>query len=506
MTVNPLLWLHFRLTGAWCTNLLIALVYASLAIVGATVSYRMAGTTAPPGAVSKVWLGIVTAAQGLFLLLIGPGAIRKAILQDFQTGMIESHRLSPMSGFRIVVGYMVGPPVQAFWLAGTGLVLGSYFAVDIAVNLSPLVVPGWYGFQLCVMCVALMVSSAVVLIALSTSGKLNVVGLMIPAAIFGGWAALQFVPGLALATGVLGAGDLILALFQGGPTGISGDARGVALAALLQLAFTAMFLRAACRKVRAPERAMFSIPLGLLLAVVWAGALVAGMALMPSDHWLISDFDNPNAAQIICSAATLMIVALFPLLAAANERFRLERAVAFGVVVSRARMLLAVAMPALLAGLGLATMVLMYRWTPLGRMPFATSADTFRQAFTTWPPLLAMLLALGLSFWTDLVLLFWIVARGMRVLRMVLILTVLLKAGPLLMALCITGVWEALDQPLNFTETQIAGFSPVGTLMMCMCEGGNPWPGLVGQLGLAGLATWLAWRTRRWLRRMAGSE
>lgn len=503
MSINPLVWLHFRLAGSWRQNAPTVAVYVALVVVGATVSYRMSSPTTASGAVSSVWLGIVTAAQGAFLLLIAPGAIRRSILRDFQSGMIESHRLSPMSGIRIIIGYLTGPPVQAFCLVGAGLLLGTYFAVDAARGLSPMVVAGWYVFQLCLLCVAFMVAAAAVLVALGTAGKLDVLSVLILAMVVGGWAALPFIPGLALATGVLGAGDLVRSLFQGGPTGVAADTGSIALAAAVQLALALVFVRAACRKIRAPEQAMFSMPLGLLLAAVWAAILVLGMALLPAQHWLLRDLENATAIQIIASAATFMLVALFPLAAAANECFRLNRTAAFGVPVPRVRLVDTVLVPLLLGALGLVTIVLMYRWTPEGRIPYAVSADAFKAAFAHWRPLVAMLAAFVLTFWIDFGLVFWITARGLRMFRAIVLATLLLKAVPLLAALAAVTASEALDQPCAFVEVHFAGLSPIGTLILCMFAGGNPWPGLIGQLVLAIGVTALVWHTRRSLLRGA---
>ena len=80
-----------------------------------------------------------------------------------------------------------------------------------------------------------------------------------------------------------------------------------------QVAFGLVFLWAASRKVRSPERAMFGIGLGLLLAALWATTLIVGVAALPGDHWLVDEYGNITVAQLVASIGTLMLVALFPL-------------------------------------------------------------------------------------------------------------------------------------------------------------------------------------------------
>ena len=77
MTINPLWWLHMRVTGRPRAYLYLALGYLAIVIVFTTISYRVytsSATQAKPGAFFSVWLMIVTGAQALFLLLLIPSA------------------------------------------------------------------------------------------------------------------------------------------------------------------------------------------------------------------------------------------------------------------------------------------------------------------------------------------------------------------------------------------------------------------------------------------------
>jgi len=141
MSLNPLFWLHLRIGGSARTNVIIAIAFTAVVIVFASISLYVAGMEAGPrGAaqayarVNAVWLVIMTVAQGVFLLLLAPSAIRRAVQRDFDSGMIESHRLSPMSNLKIVLGYVTGAPIQALMLYALSLVFGSYFATRYALS------------------------------------------------------------------------------------------------------------------------------------------------------------------------------------------------------------------------------------------------------------------------------------------------------------------------------------------------------------------------------------
>ena len=263
--------MQLRTGMGWLTEHFLA--YFALTIFGASIFYRLVPAD-EWGNLSHGCLGFVSILQAAFTLLIAPSAIRKAVLRDFTTGMIESHRLSPMSSIKIVGGYMTGPPIQAVWLFGTGLLLGTGFAAHVASQLSPLIISGWYVLQACLLCLAFLVSTLVLLAALASSGKTNVVGVIVVIAIFGGWFVLPFVPGMGLVTGVITGGTILRSIFgMGGPTVATGDAAAIVYAAFGQIVFGGIFLWAACRLVRAPERGMFGMGLGLLLATAWASAL-----------------------------------------------------------------------------------------------------------------------------------------------------------------------------------------------------------------------------------------
>lgn len=496
VALNPMFGLHVRLMGAWRSQAIILLVLLGGIGALASATYRMADP-ADRAQVSTGWLTVVLIAQAAFALLIAPGAIRRAVQRDFDTGMMESHRLSPMSGFKIVLGYLTGPTAQAMLLFATNLLVGTYFAAQRALDYgAPLSLatlgPTWL-LQLGLLLLAFMLASLVLLTALVSAGKTNIIGLVVLMATVVGWWAWAFVPGVALVFGVLTVIE-VLGVFamQRAPTPGTVSSLTVLMAALAQVAFGITFVVAACRRVRAPERAMFTLPLAIVLLTIWGAALVLGVRYMPAVHPWIPRFDLLATAQIICSTVAFMLVALFAVVAAANDAFRSDRAAAFGERAVDALPRAARATPLLLAGMTLAAAVLMY-----GQLREGVRPPGLAIAFSEPLTLLALGLAPLLSFWIDYCLIYATIARGGKVFRSLIVWSLGLKIMPLAIDMALTWVREAGEiERVPFTEGVFSGLSPYGTLALCCLEGGRPWPGLIVQVGLAVGATYLALRAR----------
>jgi hypothetical protein len=512
MSLNPLFWLHLRISGSPRTNVTIAVAFTAVVVLFAAISFYVAGTEAGLRAaaqayarVNAAWLVIMTVAQGVFLLLLAPSAIRRAVQRDFDSGMIESHRLSPMSNLRIVLGYMTGAPIQALMLSALSLVFGSYFATRYALSTGlggtiglRVTLSGWYLAQGAMLVLAAMVGAVVLLSALATRGKGNVIGLLALIAIFGGWAVIAFVPGLALLTGVLSGGVLIELLTTGT---VSGEPVVILNAAVLQFVFCVIFLAAACGKLRAPDRPLFSLRLGLILLCVWGFTLVAGMHGAPKHAWLFSEWRHYGHAQLIASTMAFMLVGLFPLIAAAVNLFHHDRAAAFGERRETQWHVTPKLVPPVLALLTALCLFLMFR----GLDPEQLMSPTLRE-FGSRPTRVAILSAILFSFWIDFNWIYFLAAHGRRMLVNVLIMLVLLKGVPLGLDSLISYIGRELAG-LNWTGYgYLSGLSPIGTLMLAP-NGGTPvWVGVAFQAGLAFAATGLGRRARHRLRRVVSTS
>ncbi|MBU0640720.1 MAG: hypothetical protein KKB50_17795 [Planctomycetes bacterium] len=491
--MNPLFRLHLKLSGSFRNNAVLTLAYVTLVVVAASITYHLT-KPADHGAASSAWLGIMTAAQAAFVLLVAPGAVRRAVLRDHETGMIESHRLSPMSNLSIVAGYLSGPPAQAALLYGVSLLLGSYFAGRYAQSFQTggvawVAFGGWYFLQVCLLMLAFMIAALVLLVALSTAGKTNVIGIVVLVCVFGGWVSVAFVPGLALLSGVM-SGQTLLGVLSS--SAVAGDARAVLLGAVLQFLMATIFVAAACRKVRAPERSMFSISLGFALLALWGAILVLGVALVPKHRWLIGDFDEIGRAQLIASTIAFMIVAFLPLVAAAALRFHIDRSAAFGQPLATWQRHRTTLVPLLLSVMTMLTLVLLYRHLDpeqVQRELIAALSSPGRR--------LALLATIALSFWIDFNWIYFAIVRGRKLLWSLLLVTAALKLLPIAADLAISIAYELLDRPWALVDGYFSGISPIGTFILATTPSGNPWPGLAVQIGLAAAATYLGRRTRQ---------
>ena len=501
MSLNPLLWLHLRITGSARTNVLIVTAYAATIILFASISFYVAALNVLPrdrtavfAQMNGAWLVIVTVAQGVFLLLLGPSAVRRAVQRDFDTGMLDSHRLSPMSNLKIVLGYLTGSPIQAVLLYAVSLVFGTYFAASYAASSGlggaigvRATLAGWYFAQGCMLMLAAMFAALILLTALATRGKANVVGILALIGVFGGWFASVFVPGLALVLGVRSGGVLFGLLTS---TKIAGDALTIVNAGALQFTLCLIFVTAACGKLRKPERPLFSLRLGLTLLIVWGIALLAGMHAAPDYDWLFGEWREYRFAQLVASTIAFMLVSLLPLAAAAINLFHHDRAASFGErPVGRSRLLL---LAPLLAALTVSCLDLMLR--AVGPHQLSRAAREALLYRSVWAGIAAALL---LSFWTDFHCLYSLKALVRRPTIAFLIVLAVLKGAPLAIDGVVKFCVEEVAEQAWTGQGYLTGLSPIGTLLLIPRAGAPVWFGLVFQLAVAVGATALARRARR---------
>ncbi|MBL8878300.1 MAG: hypothetical protein JNG88_04190 [Phycisphaerales bacterium] len=485
--MNPLVWLHYRLVGS--TNALIFVgIFALLVIGGAGISYRMA-PAAQAGQVSSVWLAIITVGQALFLGIAMPAAVRKAVLRDFQTGMIESHRLSPLSGFTLISGYLMGAPVQIWMLYGMSLLFGTLFSAHYGYSLGvTTTVPAWYFLQACLLVLTFMITTLVLLIALGTSGKANIIGVIAMISVFGGWVVVGVVPGLALLIGLMSADAMYYSVTKGQVR----NAETVLIAAIVQAAFGTLYFMAAARKVRVPERAMFSVTLGTILAVLSGATLAAGFQLAPGSSTLFADWKTPPEIQVILSAGVLLLICYVPLISAAVDAALADRVRSFGEPINASLRRFLSFMPIVLAMIALVALINMHD----GGIHSANPLDEYSPNSIRFFRVMTVV-AIGLSFWTDYQLLYATAVIGRKPFVTVLLSVVILKVAPILLDVPIfIMAQEQGNRNALFSTGYFSGASPIGTVMLLLLPGGRPIGGLIVQVLFALAATLLAFRAR----------
>ena len=490
--MRPLLRLHTTLAGGRLGTFGVPAVCLFAIVIIAAMSFRASEPRDYPS-VSTIWLAIMAVSGIAVMLLLIPGTLSKAINRDFKNGMIDSHRLTPMSNLRIILGYIVGPPCQMFMLYVVTLILGSYFATSTAAPFSAgAMVAGWWTMHGFLILAALMLASFVGALAIAGGGKSQAMGLLLALGVLGGWLLVMFVPGLALVAGVL-SGNVFANALNAGVIGDEGTV--VIVGALSHIALTVLFIEAASRRLRTPDCPLFNMTSSLILATIWAVALVLGMEFAWRYGLLGRTEPEVLFIRVVASISVFVLIAQTALLAAATTRCRCDSANALAMPYSRGRHVVAQLMPLWVGLLAAAILIVLYEITPAG-----LQSRTFHQVARDPVRLGAMVLALCASFWLDANWIYIAKLRGKSVGWAIGLSALLLKILPVLAEAAQSAASDAMRHrgaTAGHASGLLAGFSPIGTMLACNMKNGSYWPGLAVQVFLAIGAAVLARDVRR---------
>jgi hypothetical protein len=479
---------HFDMAGGFRRNMVLIAIYIGLVGVVSGMLYP----ACPPGqrgSVSSGLLTLISVVQGVLLLMMAPGAMRKAVLRDFQSGMHDSHRLAPMSGLTIALGYLTGPAVQALLLFAVGLVVGSSFATHygLSLNMVGIAVPGWWVAQVSMILLAFPVLTLALLTSILTAGKMNLLTIGVVAAVFGGWFVVALVPGVALLSGVMQAEFFFHALSGRRPPVGMGEV--FAWTSVLQLLLGCVVLAACSRKIRRPDLPAFSVVLGSGLLTIATAACVVGLHRTHLASWLIPE--GPERLwQWFASAIALMLLAMVPVASAAATRYWHNREAALRTGVHRSRVLILDVVP-LVAGLApVVFSVLVWSeaelpWDSAGRPDIASDVVLVLAGISS-----AMLVYVSLYLQSII-----------QFARYALVLPALIHVVPLVIDQGVVALRWASGEEAELGVV-FGHLSPLGTLL-CVALRQNPWPGLIAQAAVLGVLIVLTWRAaRRTLRSM----
>ena len=97
---------------------LLTLVAITATVLGGGIlgAYRLfpGGGFAGPGRLMLPFLAVINA---IVTVLVGCNAVHRAMLRDFESKMLESHRLTPMSNLAVPFGYLFGSTIQVIALS-----------------------------------------------------------------------------------------------------------------------------------------------------------------------------------------------------------------------------------------------------------------------------------------------------------------------------------------------------------------------------------------------------
>lgn len=301
---NPIAWAQIRLMGGW-KNL--AMTGATYVVILATVMAALVrGIHEPASLTFSGFVVLFFVLQALSLLVFGTARVATAVRSDVRSGVIESHRLMPMSPATAVFGYLFGAPFQALLLfffnyclgaaavAGAGLPLDAWTFSNfilLAFSIFAWTIVLFFSFRS-----ALALWAAIVCFVL-------VPWLMMPINIF--------LPGASiLASPMLGGTvfDLKTAYAVDWPFGVALAAQGL---------IAGIYFFAATRRYRSPDAIGFGPMLGVLLLGIWVAVSIAGVMLWNdatySGRWR---WERDIEMAFVTTYALVLLLAILPIASA----------------------------------------------------------------------------------------------------------------------------------------------------------------------------------------------
>jgi hypothetical protein len=460
--------------------LMVIIVSAAILVVG-FLSIQRLFQKEPLSAVVNGTLNFLAALQAFIAAFGGCNAVHRAMLRDYETKMIESHRLTPMSNGGVVLGYLFGSTLQIMLVlivvALFGAVLGLLGGVPVA---------SWFYGNLLVFLGAVTLWSLVVFSGMRPAKPVNPAGVILAVALLGHIGLLVLpAAGLLLSVYPIAMGVALLM----GATTPSGPA--IALLTLLSVLLTAFWIVAAATKYRRPDLPALNASRGLILLCIWlllgAFGIIAysrAGAVIP----LAWSGPDVTATQWATTLALSLLIALVPLNGAVECRILIRGGAAARDWVDRVPDWLV----AVLGGL-MICLVMALAGLPLWPTLIGGSVDPAQLGAVYWRAWLYTLAAcvLALLFARGLLVVAYSFFKSPRGPAGALILAT--WAGPLLLDYILADVFRDYGEALTFSW--LFGCSPPGTIVAVWKElPASLWQGLIPQLVLALLLTSMAWR------------
>lgn len=464
---------------------LLAIVAVTVTVLGAGIfgAYRLAqpgGFAAPSGFI----LGFLAVINAIITVLVGCNAVHRAMLRDFESKMLESHRLTPMSNLAVPFGYLFGSTIQVIALSLMLTVAGV-----VVSYMAGLPIDTWIYGSLFLLNGAVTLWAAAVFFGLRPEKPFNpaIVVILIGALM----APIGMVP---LAAFLFNLYPVLLGLMLlTSGTAVPGSV--LVIVGAVSLAFTMFWISAAAVKYRRPDLPALNGGRGLALLLL---ALIVGTGgLIVYDHITatsIRGFDSGRKMERIQWIATMigaLLLAAVAINGAAKCRVLGTTGTALRDWPDRMSPLLiallsAVMICGVMAGLGQPIWSKMFASQPGAELQRALLRDAWLYSFG------ACVLA-ALSFGA----LFELGYRRLKSPKVIVaVLLLVVWALPVLVD-SIRAAYVA-DWPAPARYSWIWGCSPAGTIAAAWSNFGiRLWPGLLVQVSLAGILMLAARRVQR---------
>jgi len=267
---DPIGWAQVRLSGGWKRLAMATGSYALVSLVVHVLIYRLVREEVTLPNFANAALNVNLMISAAFIFFVGTGAIKKAILRDFTSEMISSHRRTNMSGATACMGYLTGPLAQAMMVTFVNWLICTILAMlgTTPMGRSPI---GMIGMFAVMLVMGLSWWTFAVLVGLCTRGKVSVAPLIVGVFIATNAKFIYIVPGLAMLFGSTAASELLE------QSSLATVAWWLVFSIIAQLSFTLIFFIASARKYHHDDVAAFDPLLAMALAAL--SGLVGGVGL-----------------------------------------------------------------------------------------------------------------------------------------------------------------------------------------------------------------------------------
>jgi hypothetical protein len=304
---NAMTWAHIRLRGGWRNILVVNIAYALIATGVIYLIVRFVEASGSPIAVpleasSKILLAI----QCLLLFVLAPMRVSASVRADFKSGIIESHRLMPLSPHGGTVGYILGSTTQTLNLYLVTLLVGAvtwhaaggtqdYWFFANAVLLSTAIM--LWGFSAALACIF-------------SGGGFGAYFVLIAAIGFTRATVLIALPGLYMLFSPVIGYSVFMPVSH-----FSITFQAMLLAIPAQLALAAIFMHAVARKYGRADARAFPIYSALGILAIWTCVSIYGLqyAMQPAFSGLRNrgDLVADAMAQITSTLVASWILCIF---------------------------------------------------------------------------------------------------------------------------------------------------------------------------------------------------
>jgi hypothetical protein len=304
---NPIGWAQFRLVGGWKNLILTCLAYAAI-FGGLMFGFARAQSLhVNPANMFMAFAELFLGLQVLALLIYGSLRVGMAVRSDVKSGVIESHRLMPVSSPSAVLGYLLGAPIQALSLFVVNLLLGA-----VATSGAGLPLDSWMLSNAILLVFALFIWMIILFFSFRIGPLIiaMIFGLLIVLSIMAGNESLILVP----AANLLASPLIGHTIFD--PRHRPAVDAVPAAAMFAQLFIAGLYFIAAGRRYRDDEAVGFDPTLGLLLLTAWVALCITGAGFLDELRPYARYYAPRPEAQFVISFAIALLLAMLPVASA----------------------------------------------------------------------------------------------------------------------------------------------------------------------------------------------